>query len=233
MKKSESKRVPWNKGHSKHTHPSVKKISETLSSKLNSNFHQWQQQRSKKTYRPLIQCSQLAELYGTVLGDGYIEIFPRTERLIISFNAKEKDHIDHIARIISDLFGLSPKVRHRKDSQCTDIYFYQRCISERLHFPTGRKSSHKLRIPNWIKNDKEYLVSCLKGLFESDGNWTIDKANYTNVISFRNNQQGLLDDVFEALLMLSYHPQRRKLDIRLARKREVNDFANQISFRKY
>jgi intein/homing endonuclease len=226
------KRVPWNKGHTKDSHPSVRKIAHTLAAKPRSNFYEYQK-RNKVSYPPLEHSSKLAELYGTVLGDGYIEQFPRTERLIISFNSKEKDHIEHIKGIVQDIFFKTPVKRHRKRAQCTDIYIYQNSISSRLKFPTGKKSKHELHIPIWIKNNRKYLLSCLKGLFESDGNWTIDKGNYTNVISFRNNQQHLLDDVYESLTTLGFHPQRRKLDVRLARKAEVHRFAGMIGFRKY
>lgn len=225
-------KVPWNKGYTKDTHPSVLNISHTLASKPRSNFYEWQQ-KNKVTYPNFKKNVALAELYGTILGDGCIEILPRTEKITISFNFKEKKHIEHVKKLLKQIFQKEPKIRHRKTCKCTDVYIYQKYISERLNFPSGIKLNHDLRIPKWIKNNHRHLLVCLKGLFETDGCWTIDKSNYTSVISFRNNLQGLLDDVFTALVKLGFHPQRRKLDVRLARKKEVKEFADLISFRKY
>lgn len=83
-------KAPWNKSHTKFTHPSVLKISKTLASKSRSNFYKFQQ-RNKPIYHFLRRGVSLAELYGAILGDGCIEKFPRTESLIISFNSKEKN----------------------------------------------------------------------------------------------------------------------------------------------
>ncbi len=232
MTSSSSKRRPWNKGHTKESHPSVLKISRTLSSQPKSNFDEWQQ-KNRKSYPEFTKDETLAELYGTILGDGFIERHPRTERLIISFNAEEIAHIDRIKGILTHIFGKTPSLRCRNDSNCTDLSLYEKHIAKRLSLPLGKKAHHELRIPSWIWEKKDYLLACLKGLFESDGCWTIDKNNYTSVISFRNNQQHLLDDVYNALIRLGYNPQRRKLDVRLARKAEVSSFIEKIQFRMY
>ncbi|MFA4874132.1 MAG: LAGLIDADG family homing endonuclease [bacterium] len=225
-------RIPWNKGHTKHTHLSVLKISKTLASKPKSNFANWQENH-KKTYANVAADADLAELYGIILGDGHIERLARTERLIISCNADHHEQIQHVSDIVGRVFQRQPKIRRRKSCHCHDVYLYEKYISDRLSFPTGRKSVHDLRIPDWIKKEENYLLRCLKGLFETDGNWTIDINNYTNVISFRNNLQGLLDDVFEALKRLGFHPQRRRLDVRLARKQEVLDFVDKTRFMRH
>ncbi|MDO8520308.1 MAG: LAGLIDADG family homing endonuclease [Deltaproteobacteria bacterium] len=224
-------REPWNKGLTKYTHPSVLKISKTLSLQTTSNFSKWQQ-KNKRYYAQLKQGIKLAELYGVLLGDGYIEKLPRTERLIISFHSREKRRIHRIDRFIGNLFKTKPKIRNRLMSHCIDVYLYQKNISQRLGFPTGKKASFNLHIPRWVKKSDKYLLKCLKGLFESDGDLCIDKKYQTNVIKFTNTNQTLLDDVHQSLVHLGYHPQRRMLDVRLAQKKEVTDFVHRIDFRK-
>lgn len=222
----------WNKGLRKDTNESVRKISITLSNKKKSNFWKWQQENRVK-YTKLVCSEELAELYGNILGDGCIEKFPRTDKLTISFNRKEQDHLEHVALIIENIFEKKAKVRIRKNSQCDDLYLYQKYLSKRLHFPYGRKLDHELIIPKWIKNRKKYLRACLKGLFETDGDWHIDKKYNTNVIKFTNRSNSLLDDIYNTLLEFAYHPQRREFDVRIARREEVNKFINWIQFRKY
>lgn len=224
--------IPWNKGLTKLTSQSLLKTSTTLAGRKKSNFWQWQQ-KNKVHYTELSHSNVLAEFYGTMLGDGCMEKFPRTDKITVSFNRKEQDHLQHIFKIINLLFNKQPKIRIRKTSQCDDLYFYQKNISERLGFPYGNKLRNSLQIPEWIKNNKSFLKHCLKGLFETDGNWFIDKKYNTNVIKFTNHSLSLLNDISKVLLELGYHPQLRKYDVRLARRQEVYKFVNWIKFRKY
>lgn len=222
----------WNKGETKYTNESVMKISKTLSLKPKSNFWRWQQLH-KVNYTTPKPSSILAELYGTILGDGCIEKLPRTEKLTISFNRKEQGHIAHVERIITKIFHKAPSRRIRTSSQCDDLYLYQNFLSKRLNFPIGTKLEYKLQIPEWIKSKKEYLRECLKGLFETDGDWVVDKKYKTNVIKFTNHCQTLLDDIYNCLCKLGYRPQRRTRDIRLAKNAEVARFVHWIQFRQY
>ena len=175
----------------------------------------------------------LAEFYGTMLGDGCMEKFARTDKITVSFNRKEQEHLQHISDIMTLLFDKKPSIRIRKTSQCDDLYFYQNKLSERLEFPYGKKINNELILPQWIKNNILYLKYCLKGLFETDGDWFIDEKYKTNVIKFTNHCHSLLNDIYSVLIDLGYHPQLRKFDVRLARKDEVYKFVDWIKFRKY
>lgn len=224
--------APWNKGLTKSTSPSLLKTSITLKNKERSNFFNWQQ-KNKVNYSILQPSVNLAEFFGTMLGDGCMEKFPRTDKITISFNRKEQDHLQHIFKIITLLFDKEPKIRVRRDSNCDDIYFYQKNLSSRLDFPYGNKLKNDLVIPEWIKRDVLYLKHCLKGLFETDGDWFIDKKYNTNVIKFTNLSSTLLNDLYIVLCDLGYHPQLRSTDVRLAKRKEVYKFAEWIQFRKY
>jgi len=164
---------------------------------------------------------------------GCIEKFARTEKLVVTCFSEHKKQIAHLKNVIYKLFLKKPLLRKRKDSRAVEVYFYQKHIAKRLKFPTGMKLKHKLAIPGWVFDDKSYLLKCLKGLFETDGDFTIDSHNYTYVLKFSNQSQSLLDDVHKALVGLGYHPQRRRIDVRLARKKEAFGFAKRIRFRQY
>src|SRR3990167_5677036 len=67
----------------------ARKISETMRAKGLDNFKEWRNEQKrlgniKSEYPSLEQGGDLAELIGVVLGDGHIEAFPRTERLLLS-----------------------------------------------------------------------------------------------------------------------------------------------------
>lgn len=224
--------IPWNKGKTKETHPILSRLSSALKAKKEWNFSKWQR-RNKIHYENLKKDRRLAELIGTALGDGTLEKFPRTERLRIICNSKEKEYILHIADMLRDRFKKLPHIFKRKKKNAIDIYIYQCEISKRLGLPTGDKIENNVGIPSWIKYNKKFAISCLKGLFETDGCFVEDEDNYTQIMEFKNNCRRLREDVYSMLCRLGYHPQFGKNYIRLARRIEVYSFKELISFRNY
>ena len=226
------KRASWNKGHTKLTHPSLLKMSRTLAAKKKWNFSEWQAKQPKIDYS-IDKSEEWAELVGITLGDGNIFRFPRTERLIIACNSKDNKYICHIANLVQKVLKKKPQIKKCKNTNCIHIKLYQCHLNKRLQMPSGDKIKNKVAIPEEIGMNRNLLIRCLKGLFETDGSFTIDKKNYTRVIEFKNMSRPLLNDVYSGLKGLDYNPQFGKNYVRLARKNEVYNFANLIQFRRY
>lgn len=226
------KRASWNKGHTKLTHPSLLKMSHTLAAKKKWNFSEWQAKQPKIDYS-IDKSGDWAELVGITLGDGNIFRFPRTERLVIACNSKDGKYVRHIANLVKKIFKKKPQIKKCKSTNCIHIKLYQCHLSKRLQMPPGDKINNNVAIPKGICRDKNLLTRCLKGLFETDGSFTIDKKNYTRVIEFKNMSRFLLKGVYLGLKGLNYNPQFGKNYVRLARKNEVYDFADLIQFRRY
>ena len=207
-------------------------MSRTLAAKKNWNFSEWQAKQPKLNYS-INKSEKWAELVGITLGDGNIFSFPRTERLVIACNSKDDKYIHHVADLIKEVFKKKPQVEKCKNANCKHIKLYQCHLSERLQMPSGNKIKNNVGIPKEICKNRSLLIRCLKGLFETDGCFMIDKKNYTRVIEFKNMSKSLLGDVYLGLKELNYHPQFGKNYVRLARKSEVYDFAGLIQFRRY
>lgn len=210
----------------------AQKISATMKKRRLDNFRKWRN-LNQIYYAPLRKSGGLAEFYGTMLGDGCIEGFPRTEKLSISFNSKETDHISCIRKLIFQLFGKKPSIRRHKGKHCIALTLYQKNISSRLKFPIGIKRLHPIGIPLWIRKNRGFLVKCLKGLFETDGDWVVDKKHGTNVIKFTNVSQSLLKDVHTALVQLGFTAHIGRKRVTISRKLEVRKFVKMIKFRQY
>lgn len=116
--------VPWNKGKTKDTHPSLARLSQTLKSNKEWNFSKWQKTRIKIPCKDLKKDKDLAELIGIVLGDGCIEKFPRTERLHIVCNSNERNYVSHIANLIKNKFDKTPRIFNRRRQKAVDITIY-------------------------------------------------------------------------------------------------------------
>lgn len=229
--------IPWSKGKTKQTHPSLLKLSQRLASQKRWNFSNWQKinraKLEKERKKKLKKNNYLAEFIGVLLGDGNLTAYPRTDAVRIVYNSEECNYINHIAMLIEKIFNKKPTVNKRNKEKATDIVFYKSNLSKKLDIPCGNKIKNKVKIPEWIKRNKVYFVSCLKGLFETDGCFCEDKSNYTCVIEFKNNCRSLLQDAYQMLKRLGHHPQFGKNYVRLARKKEVFEFKNLLTFRNY
>lgn len=230
--------MSWNKGYTKFTHPSVLKISQTFKKKRINNFNNWRNEQKikgliPKDYLEFKKTPELAELIGVVLGDGNISKFPRTERLIITGNANNPGFLDRYSLIIEKIFNKKPNISKVKSSNAVRISIYQKRISNRLKIPSGNKLNKVIQIPNWIKNDKESLISMLKGLFEAEASLSIHEKTYTYNFQFSNRNDSILKFVSESLTRLGFNPEIRKYYVRLRRKKEVIKFKNMIDFRGY
>lgn len=82
--------IPWSKGKTKMTHPSLAKLSWTLKQRKEWNFSEWQKMNKGRLRRirekRLKRSSNLAELMGIILGDGNLVNLPRTEGLRVVCN---------------------------------------------------------------------------------------------------------------------------------------------------
>src|SRR5579872_6298186 len=101
-------RNSWNKGFTKDSHLSVRKISQTMKGRHLDNFKVWRDEMKKqgkiKNAYPLLQKNgDLAELIGVTLGDGYLAKFPRTDLLTISANSANIGFIERYANLIEKL----------------------------------------------------------------------------------------------------------------------------------
>ncbi|MFH1193089.1 MAG: LAGLIDADG family homing endonuclease [Candidatus Jorgensenbacteria bacterium] len=210
----------------------AQKIAATMRRRRLNNFRKWRSLHPIY-YASLRKSGDLAEFYGTMLGDGCIEKFPRTEKLSISFNSKEIDHINHIAKLIAKLFKRESSIRKHKGKHCVALTLYQKNISSRLKFPTGIKRLYPIRIPFWIRKNGKFLIKCLKGLFETDGDWVVDKRYGTNVIKFTNVSQTLLNDVHRSLRGLGFTAHNGHKRVTISKKTEVEKIVKMIKFRQY
>ncbi|MDD5152723.1 MAG: hypothetical protein PHS95_01820, partial [Candidatus Pacebacteria bacterium] len=134
----------WNKGQTKSTNLSVKKISDTMRLRRIDNFKAWREEmkaegKIKSSYPPLEKNGHLAELIGVVLGDGHICVYPRCEELRLISNSNNPDFIERYSRIMEEIFKKKPYVVTQTSSNSTKIGFYEKLISERLGVPTGAR----------------------------------------------------------------------------------------------
>ena len=188
---------------------SKKKISATMREQGIDNFYKYRTSilaNRPESYFGLNKSSELAEMIGVVLGDGYIGAHARTEVLRIACNYNNPGFIKRYSQLVEKIFDKKPSVKKRSASNCVDIVIYQKNIAERLGLLTGAKTHRPFILPDWIKASPQYQVSFLRGLFETDGCHASHLPTYTYKFIFSNVNQSLLEIVFMLLCGLGFNP---------------------------
>lgn len=171
---------------------------------------------------------QLAELVGILLGDGGLT----RKQVTVSVNKfDDQDFIPYIAGLFQKLFSINPSIYITKKDNCAQIVLSR---SKLVHFFVnmglciGSKVRHQVDVPSWIKKSEEFSKYCLRGLFDTDGCFYIDKHRYKNKIylncgmCFRNYSLPVLLFFKTKLEQLGLHPTHNtKFSICLRRENEI------------
>jgi|SRR3989344_611709 len=144
-----------------------------------------------------------AYIIGLALGDGNLSRVRKTTRLRISC---DKKYPFLYKKIISSLELLLPNnkvsiVNHPFDGGL-DVSVYSNHIETLLGWKakSGSKFSQKVSVPSWIKESKQYTISCLRGLIETDGSIYNDRGYkmmiFTSIIpELANDFQGMMNSL--------------------------------------
>ena len=152
----------------------AQKISKTFKVKKIDNFREWRK-KNPILYPAFSQNEGFAEILGVVLGDGNIESFPRTERLVIAANSNNLGFVKRYSNLVKMLFLKSPTLLNSKTQDSTRISIYQKNISKLIGVPSGNRFSLVYRIPRWIWRNDVFLISYLRGLYEAEGSFCVHK----------------------------------------------------------
>jgi len=237
-KESLKKRPPsWSKGYTKETHPSIAKMVATFKRKKIDNFKKWRKEQIKRgiirvNYPLFKKSGDLAELIGVILGDGNISKFPRTECLTIASNANNKGFIQRYSLLIKKVFAKKPVI-NKPHNGCIKIRIYQKQISRRLGVPTGSRSKTEISIPRWVLKNRSFLLKYLRGLYEAEGSFCVHRPTYTYKFLFSNRNESLLNNVYQALKILEFHPHKSKYQIQISKRKEVYKIKDLLKFRQY
>ena len=111
-----------------------------------------------------------AEFIGIMLGDGGIN---NKWQANITVNAvADRKYAEYISQLCVQLFGVAPAVRKRKTKQALIISLASTSVVDFLvaqGLPRGNKLNQGLRIPDWIMENREFQVACVRGLVDTDG----------------------------------------------------------------
>ncbi|MBI5123772.1 hypothetical protein HZA75_08000 [Candidatus Roizmanbacteria bacterium] len=172
----------------------------------------------------LLRNEQFAELIGMILGDGNLGNYPRCNYLRIYCNIKERQYANEIRKILEKVFSKKCYEYKRPAEGISYLEISEKDLDKKLEIPIGDKIVNKVKIPKWIFKKEKYIISCLRGLFDTDGCCYITGKKY-RIVNFTNRNIVLLRNIKEVLEKLKFHPYSSGgRNIELGKQKEVNYF---------
>jgi intein/homing endonuclease len=221
----------------KHNSKNLRELSEKLNISY-TRIKNWSCGRtkfgSKGKYKivkiPEMLNDDIAELVGVILGDGNLN----KKDIRIVGNTSERSYYLHLKSLFQKVFDVNSIIRCDTENS-VKLTVYSVRISEyltSLGLKIGDKIKNKVVIPQWIFENKDYIKSCLRGLFDTDGSFFTSSNNTEYNILWKMGTGSLLPEyIRKALLELDFHPTKvfgngRKIS--LCRKDEIVRFFNEI-----
>lgn len=160
--------------------------------------------------------THLAEFIGIMLGDGGVTEY----QVSVSCNMRDDaDYITYVSSLMERLFGVAPKHYVRVDKNCTILVISSIELREQLvglGLILGDKIRGGLHIPQWIKDNPDYMRWCLRGLFDTDGGIYLERHKRKSGVyeyprmAFVSASEPLVQDVVGGLIQLGLRPKIRQ-----------------------
>lgn len=147
--------------------------------------------------------SELAEIFGIINGDGHIDKEGR--EICIVGNALEADYFNYLKDIFERNFNLKFTMFKMRPT-ALKLRVYSKGLVEILvknyGFPFGHKTG-KLSIPKHVFKSKEFLISYIRGLFDTDGSIYVRRKK-DMVVEIISVDKNYLNQIKEALFSLNF-----------------------------
>lgn len=187
--------------------------------------------------------NRLAEFYGIMLGDGNVTKIKgyklgTYQIRIVGDSRYDKEYLlNFVKPLIEKLFGVKVNTYLYKDANALSLNAYGKKLVEfleNLGFKPGDKIKNHLNIPKWIKENKDYLKVCIRGLIDTDGSvHRMSKKDWNLIrINFRNYNKRLITDVRNGFITLNFHPSKiiHENIFYISRQSEVKKYLKEIGF---
>ncbi|TFG22500.1 MAG: hypothetical protein EU529_10210 [Promethearchaeota archaeon] len=158
----------------------------------------------------LLKNADSAELVGILLGDGHLSN-DKTEVSVSLNGVDDPEYLRYVIKLISRLFNIetkSIKTDTYDDSKLSLIRLnkqaYHKALID-LGLKSGNKVKNQIDSPNWIFQNKHFIIRCLRGLTDTDGTIQINKEFRRFRIVFRSASKSLVKSFKRMCNILGIH----------------------------
>ena len=172
---------------------------------------------------------EFAECIGIILGDGSIS----RNRLEIVIDKRDVKLRTHIKNLFNQSFPINLHEYESKNSNAVKLYYYNKNLFNlvmRFGLKNGDKIKNQIKIPYWIKENKEFMIACLRGLMITDGCVYYSKRDKQIYAKFTNHCFNLLNDFQEIAKILGFDfVKANQYNKALYKKDQVARFINALN----
>ncbi|MEK6894956.1 MAG: LAGLIDADG family homing endonuclease [Nanoarchaeota archaeon] len=169
---------------------------------------------------------KLAEILGILNGDGHLSKF-KYEVCVVG-NSKEKDYFEYLKILFEKKFNTNFTLFIEPNR--IKLRVYSKGVSDILvniyGLPKGKKLG-KLKIPKQVFISKGFLISYLKGLFDTDGTFYLRRKK-DPVIEISSGDLKFLEEVKNALVYSGFNISKGTNKISIYKKADIEKFFNLI-----
>ena len=143
------------------------------------------EQKVRNEFKIDVESAEFLELYGALLGDGWLSAlhYPNKQKKNIWLagisghsTLDEKYHL-YLKELIKKTLGRDASLKYKKDSNGRELLIFHKqfilFMNQKLGFPIGSKDN--LQIENTISKDWEKMKPIMRGVFDTDGCFYLDK----------------------------------------------------------
>lgn len=140
--------------------------------------------------------TKLAEFIGILLGDG--SLCKTNYAMEIVLNKRDDEpYSDYVFSLIRELFGVKPKKILPRDRNVLHLRVNSRSLFEFLLSLGMSPGRAKKTIPDFIYNEKQFLSSALRGLFDTDG--SVHLSSRWCTLNFKSRSPALKEQIILGL----------------------------------
>ncbi len=172
--------------------------------------------------------TELAEFVGIIIGDGGI-----TKRQVtVTLNYKTDKHYSiFVGNLIKKLFKTEISIFYRRKYSTVNIIVSRTRLvvfCKSIGLQIGNKLKQNLDIPKWIKKNKNFEISCVRGLVDTDGcifnechKIKGEKYCYPR-LAFTSYSKQLCASVFKIFEKLGFMPKiRNNRNVQLENRKDI------------
>ncbi len=166
--------------------------------------------------------SKLAEIFGVLNGDGHISNF-KYEICVVG-DTREKNYLNYLKTLFEGKFKIQFNFFEEPTRIKLRTYSIElsNLLTKNYGLPKGNKLG-KLKIPRQVLHYRKWIISYIRGLFDTDGS-IYQRRKKDLVVNIRSADMRFINEVKGALSELGFHSSLSKGNLNLYRQEEVARF---------
>ncbi|HUV72427.1 MAG TPA: hypothetical protein VMW25_05470 [Clostridia bacterium] len=179
--------------------------------------------------------TELAEFVGIMLGDGGIT---KRQITVTLDDVRDREYVLYVKGLMKKLFKIEPRISKRKNESSATLKISRTNLvifCKSIGLLVGNKIKQNLDIPDWVKEKKEYLIPCVRGLMDTDGciflecHSVKEKKYCYPRLSLVTASPSLRFSVYETLEKLGFSPKiRNNRSVQIEKSEKIKKYFNEI-----